>query len=215
MMPAQGLDKLDGRNPRQRLVGIPVFTPYRRQLAIRAPGTVAPAQLAFNTQQTGINVVVAVLGAQHVVIHLVYPDRRAPVPVAFPARQADFQLVVFLGVEARVTYPFSRFVDIAFGHPRATNAVAGHHIQATIRRVTPLTADKPTDIVINRFSVRGLICVSISIQGRGTPHRRQASLEIGRASCREGMECTGVMRSVERWDEERVVGFMEGAAKSW
>src|SRR5690554_7340060 len=44
MMPAQGLDKLNRRNPRQRLVGIPVFTPYRRQLAVRAPGTVAPAQ---------------------------------------------------------------------------------------------------------------------------------------------------------------------------
>src|SRR5690554_5846444 len=85
MMPAEGLDKLNRRNPRQRLVGIPVFTPYRRQLAVRAPGTVAPAQLAFDTQQAGINVVVAVLGTQNIVVHLVYPDRRTPVPVAFTA----------------------------------------------------------------------------------------------------------------------------------
>src|SRR5690554_7798135 len=104
MMPAKGLDKLNRRNPRQRLVGIPVFTPYRRQLAVGAPGTIAPAQLAFDTQQAGINVVVAVLGTQNIVVHLVYPDRRTPAPVAFPAGQADLQLVVVLGVRSRLTH---------------------------------------------------------------------------------------------------------------
>src|SRR5690554_2896879 len=173
MMPAKGLDKLNRRNPRQRLVGIPVFTPYRRQLAVRAPGTVAPAQLAFDTQQAGINVVVAVLGTQNIVVHLVYPDRRTPVPVVFPARQADFQLVVFLGVQARVTHPTEHFVDVAFGHSRAAHTVAGHDIQATVRRVTPLTTDKATDVVIIRIGVGGAILLLVSL---GRTHRHHGSI---------------------------------------
>src|SRR5690554_1193285 len=173
MMPAKGLDKLNRRNPRQRLVGIPVFTPYRRQLAVRAPGTVAPAQLAFDTQQAGINVVVAVLGTQNIVVHLVYPDRRTPVPVAFPARQADFQLVVLFGIQARVTHPTEHFVDVAFGHSRAAHTVAGHDIQATVRRVTPLSTDKATDVVIVSIGVGGAILLLVSL---GRTHRHHGSI---------------------------------------
>src|SRR5690554_7752942 len=121
MMPAQGLDTLNRRNPRQRLVGIPVFTPYRRQLAVRAPGTVAPAQLAFNAQQAGIDVGVAGISEDNrlsisinsllsiepvnIVFHLVYPYRRPPCPVPFSARQACLQLVVLFGLQIRITYP--------------------------------------------------------------------------------------------------------------
>src|SRR5690606_11520189 len=65
------------------------------------------------------------------------------------------------------------FVDVAFGHSRAAHTVAGHDIQATVLRVTPLTTDKTTDVVIVSIGVGGAILLLVSL---GRTHRHHGSI---------------------------------------